>query len=183
MRRWVIAKMKLYVCVCVCVKITSTKIILSRSVYLDIYVYSIFLINSNIKSKTCININSENLDLEFWKAKYLSKNKFHATTINSVPNVHMNYCSRQVRDLVDQAKDVNLPNHLIAQISGSDTACIRLLLCKSSPVIKAAQTSLNNKSQHGMRQLTAWLPSKKEFEVNSDECEDEHTDCSLLPSR
>ncbi|XP_032684815.1 uncharacterized protein LOC116850527 [Odontomachus brunneus] len=88
----------------------------------------------------------------------------------------------KVQNLVDQARDVNLPNHLIARISGSDSACIRLLLCKSSPVIKAAQTSLNNKSRHGMRRMTAWLPSKEEFEANSDECEDKHTDCSLFPS-
>ncbi|EZA50886.1 hypothetical protein X777_10855 [Ooceraea biroi] len=66
--------------------------------------------------------------------------------------------------------------------NGADSACIRLLLCKSSPVIKAAQNSLGNKSRDHMR-LTAWLPSKEEFETNSDECEDRHSDCSLFPSR
>ncbi|XP_014477085.1 PREDICTED: uncharacterized protein LOC106745731 [Dinoponera quadriceps] len=89
----------------------------------------------------------------------------------------------EVQNLVDQARDANLPDHLIARMSGSDSACIRLLLCKSSPVIKAAQISLNNKSRHGMRRMIAWLPSKEEFEANSDECEGKHTDCSLFPSR
>ncbi|EFN81215.1 hypothetical protein EAI_00925 [Harpegnathos saltator] len=89
----------------------------------------------------------------------------------------------KVQALVEQARDANLPNHLIARTSGSDSACIRLLLCKSSPVIRAAQTSLGNKSQYGARQLTAWLPSREEFEANSDECEDQHTDCNLFSSR
>ncbi|XP_026826204.1 uncharacterized protein LOC105283346 [Ooceraea biroi] len=90
--------------------------------------------------------------------------------------------NEKIRNLVNQARDPNLPNQLIAGMSGADSACIRLLLCKSSPVIKAAQNSLGNKSRDHMR-LTAWLPSKEEFETNSDECEDRHSDCSLFPSR
>ncbi|XP_020282699.1 uncharacterized protein LOC109854227 [Pseudomyrmex gracilis] len=88
--------------------------------------------------------------------------------------------NEKIRNLLDQARDPNLPNHLITRMSGSDSACIRLLLCKSSPVIRAAQNSLSNKSQEQMRRITSWLPSQDEFETNSDKCDDEHTDCRLF---
>ncbi|KAL6264159.1 hypothetical protein P5V15_004238 [Pogonomyrmex californicus] len=91
--------------------------------------------------------------------------------------------NEKIRNLVDQARNPNLPNQLIARMTGSDTACIKLLLCKSSPVIRAAQNSLNNKSQNYVHRIIGWLPSKEEFETNSDECEDKHTDCHLFSSR
>lgn len=65
-------------------------------------------------------------------------------------------------------------------MSSSDSACIRLLLCKSSLVIRKAQNSLDNKSQNNVDKIIAWLPSVEEFEANSDECETKHTDCSLF---
>ncbi|XP_011876686.1 PREDICTED: uncharacterized protein LOC105566898 [Vollenhovia emeryi] len=86
----------------------------------------------------------------------------------------------RIRNLVDQARNPNLPDQLIARITGSDSACIRLLLCKSSPIVKAMQTSLNNKSHDSMHRMIAWLPSKEEFARNSDECEENHTDCRLF---
>lgn len=67
-------------------------------------------------------------------------------------------------------------------MTGSNSACIRLLLCKLSPIIKAAQNSLNNKSQDYMYRMIAWLPSKEEFETNSNECEEKYTDCQLFLS-
>lgn len=70
----------------------------------------------------------------------------------------------------------------MARMTGSDFPCIRLLLCKSSPIIKAMQTSLNNKSQNYIYRIIAWLPSKEEFERNSDECEEKHIDCRLFLS-
>ncbi|KYM97628.1 hypothetical protein ALC62_11923 [Cyphomyrmex costatus] len=85
--------------------------------------------------------------------------------------------NKNVQNLVEQARNPNLPNQLIARMTGSDSACIRLLLCKSSPIIKAVQTSLNNKSQNYMHRMVAWLPSKKDFEANSDKCEENHDDC------
>ncbi|XP_071635853.1 uncharacterized protein [Temnothorax longispinosus] len=90
--------------------------------------------------------------------------------------------NENIRNLVNQARNPNLPNQLIAKMTGSDSACIRLLLCKSSPIIKAAQTSLNNKLQNYMHRMIAWLPSKEEFERNGDECEEKHTDCRLFLS-
>ncbi|GAB1860357.1 hypothetical protein CAJAP_01436 [Camponotus japonicus] len=90
--------------------------------------------------------------------------------------------NEKIQHLVEQAKNPNLPNQLITRMAGPDSACIRLLVCKSSPVIKAAQNSLNNKSQNHLHRLIAWLPSKEEFETNSDECEGNHTDCSLFLS-
>ncbi|XP_011707005.1 PREDICTED: uncharacterized protein LOC105462172 [Wasmannia auropunctata] len=88
--------------------------------------------------------------------------------------------NENIRNLVDQARNPNLPNQLIARVTGSDFACIRLLLCKSSPIIHAAQTSLNNKSQDYMHRIIGWLPSKEDFEISSDECEKIHTDCRLF---
>ncbi|XP_029178637.1 uncharacterized protein LOC114946354 [Nylanderia fulva] len=90
--------------------------------------------------------------------------------------------NEKIQNLIDQARNPNLPNQLIARIAAPDSACIRLLICKSSPVIRAAQNSLNNKSQDHMQRLIAWLPSKEEFETNSNECEDNHIDCNLFPS-
>ncbi|XP_011059951.1 PREDICTED: uncharacterized protein LOC105149322 [Acromyrmex echinatior] len=90
--------------------------------------------------------------------------------------------NKNVRNLVEQAKNPNLPNQLIARMTGSDSACIRLLLCKSSPIIKAVQTSLNNKLQNYMHRMIAWFPSRKDFEANSDECEENHIDCHLFSS-
>ncbi|XP_012226464.2 uncharacterized protein [Linepithema humile] len=91
--------------------------------------------------------------------------------------------NEKIQNLVDQAKDPNLPNQLIASMSSSDSACIRLLLCKSSLVIRTVQNSLNNKSQNYIHGITAWLPSVEEFEANSDKCESKHTDCSLFSSQ
>lgn len=97
-------------------------------------------------------------------------------------NDFLNYLC-QIKSLVHQAKDADLSNQLIERMNDSKSACIRLLLCKSSPVIRAAQNSLENKSRGNMYQMTAWMPSKDEFETNSDECEDRHGDCSLFPAR
>jgi len=33
-----------------------------------------------------------------------------------------------------------------------------------------------------MHRMIAWLPSKEDFETNSDECEEKHTDCRLFSS-
>lgn len=88
--------------------------------------------------------------------------------------------SFQIQDLIEQAYDENLPNRLIERIDGTDSACTRLLVCKISPVITAAQSFLKNEDRVQPRRLTAWLPSRDEFEKNSDGCENTHTDCSLF---
>ncbi|KAL0124281.1 hypothetical protein PUN28_006258 [Cardiocondyla obscurior] len=88
----------------------------------------------------------------------------------------------KIQNLINQAKNPNLPNQLIAGMIGPDSACVRLLLCKSSVIIKAAQTSLNNISQNYVHRMVKWLPSKEEFEKNSDECEEKHVDCRLFLS-
>lgn len=86
----------------------------------------------------------------------------------------------QIQNLLEQARDENLASRLIDRLDGDDSSCIRLLVCKISPVIKAAQYSLKNKSQDKWHRMTSWLPNKDEFEENSDECENTHTDCSLF---
>ncbi|KAL2737892.1 jmjC domain-containing protein 4 isoform X2 [Vespula squamosa] len=82
--------------------------------------------------------------------------------------------------LIEEARNEALPDRLMDTIDGFDSACIRLLLCKASIVIRSAQESLKKKS-NGIRSFTAWLPSKEDFERNSDECEDKYTDCRLFP--
>lgn len=59
------------------------------------------------------------------------------------------------------------------------TPCVKLLMCKTSPIIWAAQKSLKNKTYIGKRDLTFWLPSKEEFEEYSDKCNDINDDCPL----
>ncbi|KAK1123103.1 hypothetical protein K0M31_008736 [Melipona bicolor] len=88
--------------------------------------------------------------------------------------------SEKIQDLIEQAYDENLPNRLIERIDGTDSACTRLLVCKITPVITAAQSFLKNEDRVKPRRLTAWLPSRDEFEENSDGCENTHTDCSLF---
>lgn len=86
----------------------------------------------------------------------------------------------QIQNLVQRAKDATLPEQLIDDIDGLDTSCVKLLICKTSPVIRAAQLSLQKKYSNPFHQITSWLPSLKEFEDNSEICEQNHTDCLLF---
>ncbi|KAI4498871.1 hypothetical protein M0802_006046 [Mischocyttarus mexicanus] len=87
----------------------------------------------------------------------------------------------KMKILLDEARNEALPDRLIDTIDGFDSACIRLLLCKTSIVIRSVQESLKNKKSNGIGSFTAWFPSKEDFERNSDECEDKYTDCRLFP--
>lgn len=87
----------------------------------------------------------------------------------------------QVERLLRQARDADLPNHLIERLDGLDTACIRLLVCKTSPVIWAAQNSLAKKTGRAKWDVTSWLPSVEEFEENGDKCEKNYDACRLFP--
>ncbi|KAG7197299.1 hypothetical protein KM043_018420 [Ampulex compressa] len=88
--------------------------------------------------------------------------------------------NERIQNLIEKAQDTELPNQLMEKVDGLDSSCIRLLLCKTSPVIRAAQNSLRNKAPSSTRLMTEWLPSREEFEMNSDECEDKHTDCNIF---
>ncbi|XP_046749253.1 uncharacterized protein LOC124413008 [Diprion similis] len=90
--------------------------------------------------------------------------------------------NERIQRLVAQAKDENLPRHLVDRIDGLDTDCVRLFVCKAAPVIWAAQNSLRGKG-NGSRKwdITTWLPSRVEFEENGDKCEENHTACRLFP--
>ncbi|XP_078049431.1 uncharacterized protein LOC144476402 [Augochlora pura] len=87
--------------------------------------------------------------------------------------------NEKIQRLIEQAYDEKLPNQLMERIDGVDSACVKLLLCKTSPVIKAAQNFLKNKVQVEPYRMTAWLPSKDDFEENSDQCDHTHVDCNL----
>lgn len=87
----------------------------------------------------------------------------------------------QIQRLVREAQDPDLPNKLINSADGFELPCVRLLLCKISPIIRAAQKSLKNKSLFKNRQMTSWLPSWDEFEEYADDCESQHMDCNLFP--
>ncbi|XP_076171605.1 uncharacterized protein LOC143148809 [Ptiloglossa arizonensis] len=88
--------------------------------------------------------------------------------------------NERIQRLIEQAHDENLPDQLIERVNDVDSACVRLLVCKTSPVIKAAQNFLKNKTPVESRGMTSWLPSRDEFEENSDHCENTHVDCSLF---
>ncbi|XP_076621667.1 uncharacterized protein LOC143342069 [Colletes latitarsis] len=95
-------------------------------------------------------------------------------------NIIMDSKNERIQKLIEQAHDDSLANQLIERVDGTDSACIRLLVCKTSPVIRAAQSFLKNKTGSKYRRMTSWLPSRDEFEENSDQCENTHTDCSLF---
>ncbi|XP_033231951.1 uncharacterized protein LOC117182943 [Belonocnema kinseyi] len=90
--------------------------------------------------------------------------------------------SEKIQKLVNQAHDETLPEQLIERLDGSDTSCIKLLICKTSPIINAAQISLKNRFPVHLRQITSWLPTKEQFEDNSETCEQNHTECLLFPT-
>ncbi|XP_003700082.2 uncharacterized protein LOC100883833 [Megachile rotundata] len=86
----------------------------------------------------------------------------------------------RIQRLLNQAQDDELPNQLIERIEDVNLGCVRLLLCKTSPVIRGVQNFLRNKTRNESHRMTSWLPSRDQFEENSDECENTHTDCSLF---
>lgn len=87
----------------------------------------------------------------------------------------------QIQNLLYQAQDPALPAQLIDTLDGFDTACIRLLICKASPIILAAQNSLRNGTIGPAIDLTSWLPERDIFEENADSCEEKHKDCKVFP--
>ncbi|XP_031782309.1 uncharacterized protein LOC107980658 [Nasonia vitripennis] len=87
--------------------------------------------------------------------------------------------NEKVQNLLKKAKDTDLPNQLIEHADSFDSSCIKLLLCKTSPFIWAAQNSLEASKKNNHHDITLWLPSKEKFEEYADECEDKHTDCEL----
>ncbi|XP_051169722.1 uncharacterized protein LOC127287047 isoform X2 [Leptopilina boulardi] len=111
----------------------------------------------------------------FFRLLGLDSQKVTAITVNSVI-----FLAQMIQNLIKRAQDATLPQQLIDDIDGLDTACVRLLICKTTPVIRAAQISLQTKHSNPFRQITSWLPSLEEFEDNSEVCEQNHTDCLLF---
>ncbi|XP_063976098.1 uncharacterized protein LOC135161990 [Diachasmimorpha longicaudata] len=93
----------------------------------------------------------------------------------------MNTKNERLHNLVQQAQSPDLPKQLIDHVDVLDSACIRLLLCKISPVISAVQKSLNDQLSNNRRQLTSWLPKRETFEKNSHVCEKRYLDCNIFP--
>ncbi|XP_043288083.1 uncharacterized protein [Venturia canescens] len=89
--------------------------------------------------------------------------------------------NEKVQSLVEQAKDPRLPIHLIEKLDGPNSACVRLFICKSSPIILAAQNSLKNRTVERRFDITSWLPRMEDFEDNADRCDEKHDDCALFP--
>ncbi|KZC06052.1 hypothetical protein WN55_07138, partial [Dufourea novaeangliae] len=88
--------------------------------------------------------------------------------------------NERIQKLIEHTQNEHLPDQLMQRVDGLDSACIRLLLCKTSPVIRAAQNSLKITTQGESRGMTGWLPSRDEFEENNDRCEVTHNDCELF---
>ncbi|KAH0553551.1 uncharacterized protein LOC123263175 [Cotesia glomerata] len=89
----------------------------------------------------------------------------------------------KVQNLLKQAQSPELPRKITEQLDGMDLSCVKLLICKMTPFILKAQASLKSESNNGSRKtvFTSWLPSKEEFEDNSENCEQEHKDCRVFP--
>ncbi|XP_011495044.1 PREDICTED: uncharacterized protein LOC105359971 [Ceratosolen solmsi marchali] len=84
--------------------------------------------------------------------------------------------NEKIQNLLRQAEDKGLPSQLMEKADFGNSPCIKLLLCKLSPIIWAAQKSLKNGSIRGQRDITSWLPSKNQFETYSDTCDDNNND-------
>ncbi|XP_076763035.1 uncharacterized protein LOC143430577 [Xylocopa sonorina] len=120
-------------------------------------------------------------DLKTPKANLARSLEEESDTLSWNPaKIIMESKNEKIQKLIEHAYDANLSNQLIERVDGVDSACIRLLLCKTSPVIKAAQNFLRNKPAGRSSRMVAWLPSRDVFEENSDQCENTHTDCSLF---
>ncbi|XP_058798532.1 uncharacterized protein LOC131668416 [Phymastichus coffea] len=86
--------------------------------------------------------------------------------------------NEKIQNLLQQAYDKSLPSKLIELTKGFDSSCVRLLVCKTSPVIWAAQKSLKNQMINH-RDISSWLPSREKFEEYSDICDENHSDCNI----
>ena len=84
----------------------------------------------------------------------------------------------QLQNLLKQAEDDSLPDQLIDNVNDVNTVCIKRLICKTSPFIWAAQKSLKNRSTNTRIDLISWIPSKTDFENNSDICDDKYDGCN-----
>ncbi|KAF7992386.1 hypothetical protein HCN44_001711 [Aphidius gifuensis] len=93
----------------------------------------------------------------------------------------LNTRNEKIQHLLKQAKNPELPNQLMDNLKDPDTSCVRLLMCKASPIILAAQESMENKTTNRKFDITSWLPTKDEFEENGDTCEKNFSDCQVFP--
>ncbi|XP_015605663.1 uncharacterized protein LOC107272730 [Cephus cinctus] len=139
-------------------------IAINSAIFLAQMISSLFEIKPKLEQGRMINDEEEPLD----PLKFILDNK-----------------NERIQKLIDQAQDTNLPDQLMYRMDGLDSSCIRLLLCKTSPIIWAVQNSLKNNTENPYKEkiqsITSWLPSRAEFEENSDTCEDIHRDCNLYP--
>ncbi|KAJ8667000.1 hypothetical protein QAD02_008662 [Eretmocerus hayati] len=87
--------------------------------------------------------------------------------------------NEKVQNLWNQAQSKSLPRRLIEEIGGRNSSCVQLLICKSSPIIWAAQKSMRDQSVRIQRDITSWLPSREKFEEYSDNCDDKYRDCRM----
>lgn len=97
---------------------------------------------------------------------------------------------------LDDAKDKNLPQRIVRSIDDDrndpNTACIKLLLCKSAPIIRGMQRAVldNNDSKEevdekvdGGNRLDVFfkhLPDVEEFKKHGYECGIRYSDCKIF---
>lgn len=113
--------------------------------------------------------------------------------------------SQQLLDV----RNRNLPQQVVQSISGSDAGedgsadCIKLLVCKSAPIIWGMQRAvferidgtadektvsdddretveMNNNKQNKINDYFKYLPAVAEFKKHGDACEDRYTRCKIF---
>ncbi|KAK0081980.1 hypothetical protein PV326_007399 [Microctonus aethiopoides] len=93
----------------------------------------------------------------------------------------MNTRNERIQNLLEQAQNPQLPEQIIDNLDVLDSSCVRLLMCKITPIILHAQKSLKNNTLNRKFDLTSWLPDKQLFEDNGDNCEEKFLDCKIFP--
>lgn len=91
------------------------------------------------------------------------------------------YFILQIQNLLEQAQNPQLPEQIIDNLDVLDSSCVKLLMCKITPIILHAQKSLKNNTINRKFDLTSWLPDKQLFEDNGDNCEEKFLDCKIFP--
>ncbi|KAK0163145.1 hypothetical protein PV327_006853 [Microctonus hyperodae] len=126
------------------------------------------LINSLMKDNKEVNKESE---------ENINKDESNFDPLKFV----MNTRNERIQNLLKQSQNPQLPEQIIDHLDVIDSSCVRLLMCKITPIILHAQESLKNKTVNRKFDLTSWLPDKQLFEDNGDNCEEKFLDCKIFP--
>lgn len=102
-------------------------------------------------------------------------------------------------DTINELRNSSLPQKLVELFASmeeksGDADCIKLLLCKTSPLIWGMQRACNDSfepdeqidesdehSGKGLNSFFKYLPDMQEFSCHGDACESRYKECKILP--